>query len=91
MRDTSILTHIDGAGRATLTMNRPELHNAFDDTLISDLTAKLRGLEADPDVRVVILAASGKGFSAGADLNWMRRMADYSRVQNLADAEGWRN
>ena len=87
MSDTSILTQIDNDGRATLTMNRPELHNAFDDTLITGLIEKLRDLEDDPDVRFVILAASGKSFSAGADLNWMRRMADYSREQNLADAE----
>ena len=87
MSDTSILTQIGNDGRATLTMNRPELHNAFDDTLITGLTEKLRDLEDNPDVRFVILAASGKSFSAGADLNWMRRMADYSREQNLADAE----
>jgi methylglutaconyl-CoA hydratase len=69
-------------------MNRPELHNAFDDAVISDLTDALRQLDDDPDVRVVVLAASGRSFSSGADLNWMRRMADYSREQNLADAEG---
>jgi methylglutaconyl-CoA hydratase len=88
MSEENILINIDDRGRATLTMNRPELHNAFDDVLINDLTTKLRDLEDDPDIRVVILAASGKSFSAGADLNWMRRMADYSREQNLADAEG---
>lgn len=88
MPETTILTHIDDRGRATLTMNRPELHNAFDDAVISELTDALRQLDDDPDVRVVILAASGRSFSSGADLNWMRRMADYSREQNLADAEG---
>jgi methylglutaconyl-CoA hydratase len=88
MPETTILTHIDDRGKATLTMNRPELHNAFDDIIISDLTDALRQLEDDPDVRVVVLAASGRSFSSGADLNWMRRMADYSREQNLADAEG---
>ncbi|MFA7405854.1 MAG: enoyl-CoA hydratase/isomerase family protein [Pelobacteraceae bacterium] len=87
MSEQTIITHIDSRGRATLTMNRPELHNAFDDRLISDLTDALRELDEDPDVRVVVLAANGKSFSAGADLNWMRRMADYSREQNLADAE----
>lgn len=69
-------------------MNRPDLHNAFDDTLIAGLTTELKRLEADESVRVVQLAGSGKSFSAGADLNWMRRMADYSREQNLADAMG---
>ncbi|MFZ2948446.1 MAG: enoyl-CoA hydratase/isomerase family protein [Desulfuromonadaceae bacterium] len=88
MSEPIILTQIDDRGRATLTMNRPELHNAFDDAVISDLTEALRQLDDDPDVRVVILTASGRSFSSGADLNWMRRMADYSREQNLADAEG---
>ncbi len=88
MNEQTIITHIDDRGRASLTMNRPELHNAFDDAIISDLTDALRQLDDDPDVRVVVLAASGRSFSSGADLNWMRRMADYSREQNLADAEG---
>ena len=86
MNDTSILTRIYDAGRATLTMNRPELHNAFDERFVALLTASLLQLEADPAVRLVVLAASGKSFSAGADLNDMRRMADNSREQNLADA-----
>lgn len=76
------------AGVATVTLNRPQLHNAFDDALIESLTATLRTLEADAAVRVVVLAANGKSFSAGADLNWMRRMADYSEAQNLDDARG---
>jgi methylglutaconyl-CoA hydratase len=88
MSEPTILNQIDNRGVATLTMNRPELHNAFDDVLISDLTDALREFDEDPDVRVVLLAASGRSFSAGADLNWMRRMADYSYEQNLADAEG---
>ncbi len=88
MPEPTILTRIDDRGAATLTMNRPELHNAFDDVLIADLTAVLKRLDADPAVHLVMLAAAGKSFSAGADLNWMRRMADYSREQNLADAEG---
>jgi len=88
MGEQTILLNIDNRGRATLTMNRPEIHNAFDDTLIAALTARLRDLEEDPEVRLVILAATGKSFSSGADMNWMRRMADYSYEQNLADAEG---
>lgn len=87
MLEPKIITNIDNRGVATLTMNRPELHNAFDDSLIAELTEVLREFDEDPDVRLVILAAAGKSFSAGADLNWMRRMADYSREQNLADAE----
>lgn len=88
MKNDFLLIDIDALGRATVTLNRPEIHNAFDDTLIARLTAELKQLEADPQVRVVLLAASGRSFSAGADLNWMRRMADYSREENLADAMG---
>jgi len=84
--ETHLLTSIDARGCATVTLNRPELHNAFDDALIANLTAELARLAADEKVRVVVLAAAGKSFSAGADLNWMRRMADYTRQENVADA-----
>lgn len=73
-------------GIARVWMNRPEVHNAFDDHLIAELTAELRRLDQAPEVRVVVLAANGKSFSAGADLNWMRRMAKYSQAENLRDA-----
>ena len=63
-------------GIATIWMNRPDLHNAFDEILIAELTAACVALDEDPDVRVVILAGRGKSFSAGADLNWMRRAAN---------------
>lgn len=86
MNTSAILTDIDTQGRATVTMNRPEVHNAFDDALIVALTAELQRLETDPAVRVVVLTGAGKSFSAGADLNWMRRMADYSQQENLHDA-----
>ncbi|MGD8709525.1 MAG: enoyl-CoA hydratase/isomerase family protein [Ectothiorhodospiraceae bacterium] len=75
-------------GIARITMNRPEVHNAFDDALIRDLTAALERLEGDDSVRVVVLAGSGKSFSAGADLNWMRRMADYTWEENYEDSRG---
>lgn len=88
MNQQTILTHIDERGVATLTMNRPELHNAFDDAFIAALTKELRQLDANGAVRIVVLAASGRSFSAGADLSWMRRMADYTREENLADALG---
>jgi methylglutaconyl-CoA hydratase len=71
---------------ATVTLNRPELHNAFDDTLIGELTAQLHALGEDADVRVVVLTGAGKSFSAGADLHWMRRIADYSEEENYHDA-----
>jgi methylglutaconyl-CoA hydratase len=71
---------------ARITLDRPEVHNAFDDTLIARLTETLETLEADPAVRVVVLAAAGKSFSAGADLAWMQRMAAYGEAENQADA-----
>jgi methylglutaconyl-CoA hydratase len=73
-------------GVARVIMNRPEVHNAFDEHLIGELTSELRHLDHDTEVRVVVLAASGKSFSAGADLNWMKRMAGYSEAENLRDA-----
>jgi methylglutaconyl-CoA hydratase len=88
MNEPTVLTHIDDQGIATLTMNRPEVHNAFDDLLITDLTAALKSLAANDRVRVVLLTGSGRSFSAGADLNWMRRMADYRWDENLRDALG---
>jgi len=82
----SLLIDVDAAGRATLTLNRPEIHNAFDDRLIAELTGTLRRLEADPAVRVLTLAAAGASFSAGADLGWMRRTAGSSEAENITDA-----
>ena len=86
MSIAALLSEIDEHGRATITLNRPEMHNAFDDTLINALTEELNRLDRDTGVRVVMLAALGKSFSSGADLNWMRRMADYSFEENLTDA-----
>lgn len=71
---------------ATVTLCRPEVRNAFDDTLIADLDTAFRDLGAEPGVRAIVLAAEGPAFCAGADLHWMRRMAGYSRDENLADA-----
>jgi methylglutaconyl-CoA hydratase len=72
---------------ALVTLNRPEVHNAFDETLIAELTAALSASEADETVRAVVLLGAGESFCAGADLNWMRKMARFSRAQNLADAK----
>ncbi|MGB4066255.1 MAG: enoyl-CoA hydratase/isomerase family protein [Azonexus sp.] len=71
---------------ATIWMNRPDLHNAFDETLIAELTAACIATEADNDIRVVVLAGRGKSFSAGADLNWMKRAANNGLDDNLNDA-----
>ncbi len=76
-----------GAGIAVVTLNRPDVHNAFNETLIAELNAALRMLGADPAVRAVVLIGAGPSFCAGADLNWMKKMAGYSRAQNLADAK----
>lgn len=81
-----VLQTVDPRGVATVTMNRPELHNAFDDAVIAELTQVLMRLAGDPAVRIVVLAANGKSFSAGADLGWMKRMATYSDAENLRDA-----
>ena len=71
---------------ATIWMNRPDLHNAFDEDLIAELTAACKALDDDDDVRVVVLAGRGKSFSAGADLNWMKRAAENGIDDNLDDA-----
>jgi methylglutaconyl-CoA hydratase len=72
---------------AIVILDRPDVHNAFDETLIAELTAALAALDADENVRAVVLAGAGRSFCAGADLNWMKRMAGFSRAQNLADAQ----
>ncbi len=85
MSSDAIRLEISG-GVARITMARPEKHNAFDDVLIADLTDAFERAGTDDAVRVVVLEAEGKSFSAGADLGWMERMADYSEAENLADA-----
>ena len=72
---------------AAVTLNRPEIRNAFNDEMIAELTEVFNKLGANDEVRVIVLAAAGKAFCAGADLNWMRAMADYSYEENLADAD----
>ena len=76
----------DERGVATVTMDRPEVRNAFDPTLIAELTAVAAELAADDAVRVVVLTGAGGVFSTGADLNWMRSMRDYSHAENVADS-----
>jgi methylglutaconyl-CoA hydratase len=72
---------------ARIALNRPDVHNAFDDGLIAALTDLLDQLDHDAGVRAVVLTGCGASFSAGADLNWMRRMAQASEEENRADAE----
>ncbi len=69
-----------------ITLNRPDVRNAFNNEVIAEITQAFTELGARGDVRCIVLAAEGTAFCAGADLNWMRAMADYSREENLADA-----
>jgi len=78
---------IDQRGVATVTLTRAELHNAFNDELISDLIKCFKELEKNELIRLLILTGEGKSFCAGADLNWMKRMKDYSLEENLADSD----
>jgi len=75
------------AAVAVIVLNRPDVHNAFDEIMIAELTAALKRLDRDQTVRAVVLTGAGNSFCAGADLNWMKKMASYSRPQNLADAK----
>lgn len=84
MSETLLVQHDHGV--ATLCLNRPELHNAFDADLIATLTATLERVGNDPDVRAVVLTGSGSSFSAGADLQWMRAMANASQDENRTDS-----
>lgn len=81
-----VITQKDVRGVATVTLNNPDKHNAFDNNLIAQISATFDALEADSFVRVVILQGAGRSFSAGADLAWMRRMADFSHDENISDA-----
>ncbi len=83
---SAITSDVDRRGVATITLNRPEQHNAFDDSIIAVLKNELTGLHRRNDIRAVVLASTGSSFSAGADLAWMRRMATYSEEENFADA-----
>ena len=78
---------IDERGVVTLTLDRPQLHNAFDDALITELIKVLALYKENPQSRLLVLRANGKSFSAGADLNWMQRVAQYTQAENKADAE----
>ena len=83
----AIITSIDKRGVATVTINRPDKHNAFDDAIIAELTNVFKHINANSNVKVMVLAANGKNFSAGGDLAWMKRMVGFSFEENLADAK----
>ena len=75
-----------GGGIARVVLNRPEVRNAFNENLIAAITESFGELGQRDDIRCIVLTATGTAFCAGADLNWMRSMADYTREQNMADA-----
>jgi methylglutaconyl-CoA hydratase len=81
-----VLLNVDRYGVATVTLNNPDKHNAFDDKIIAQLTVIFMNIATRDDINVMILASTGKSFSAGADLGWMKRMASYSYEENLSDA-----
>jgi methylglutaconyl-CoA hydratase len=83
---TSTLRITEHSATRTITLARAELRNAFDEQMIAEITAAFRDASADPKVRIVVLAAAGKAFCAGADLSWMRRMAGFSDAENQRDA-----
>jgi methylglutaconyl-CoA hydratase len=84
---TTLLISRDGPV-ARVFLNRPDVRNAFNDGVIAELTAAFKGFAADDTLRAVVLGGHGKAFCAGADLSWMRAMADYTWEQNRADAQG---
>jgi len=87
MNNSYIKISDNNNGIVRVTLNRPKIHNAFDEVLIAQLTSTFRDLDNDNSVRVVILDAAGKSFSAGADLNWMKRMSNYSQAENYEDSQ----
>ena len=81
-----VITDIDDLGVARVRLNHPDKHNAFDDQIIDELTEAFVAIADNSNVRVMVLGSEGKSFSAGADLEWMKRMASYSYEENLRDA-----
>jgi len=84
---SAISLSLNDKGVARVTLTRPQQHNAFDDSIIAELTDAFEQVESNDDARLMVLDAQGKSFSAGADLNWMQRMASYTHAENLADAQ----
>jgi len=87
MMPDTLLVDTDNRGICTLTLNRPDKHNAFDNELISAFITILEKIETDRNIRVVILTGTGDTFSSGADLNWMKSMITFTKKQNIDDAK----
>lgn len=86
-QETRVKLNVDGPV-AVLTLDRPQVHNAFDERLLAELSGAAAKLAVDESVKVVLLTGSGKSFCAGADLDWMRRMAGFTERENMEDAMG---
>ena len=71
---------------ATITLNRPNVHNAMNEILMQELTSCFNSCSNDKSIRIIVLTGKGKSFCAGADLNWMKGMVDYSKVENIRDS-----
>lgn len=85
MEYQTLIVAVDGKA-ATVTLNRPDVRNAFNETTIAEITQVFRELGQNSDVRTIVLAANGPAFCAGADLNWMKKMAGYTYEENRSDA-----
>ena len=81
-----IISQVDADGNATVLLNRPEVHNAFDPEMVDALTATLKKLEANDKVRAIVITGAGKNFCAGADIEYMKKTAKFSRERNLENA-----
>lgn len=86
MKYNTINLTIDN-GVATVSLNRPDVHNAMNEILINELTSCFKQLDKDKKTRVIILTGNGKSFCAGADLNWMKSMVNYSKEENIRDSK----
>jgi methylglutaconyl-CoA hydratase len=86
MSQKKVLSQVDADGNATVVLNRPEVHNAFDPEMVDALTATLRKLESDDKVRAIVITGAGASFCAGADIEYMKKSARFSREQNADNA-----
>lgn len=82
----TVLSYLNEDGVLTVTLNRPDVHNAFNEEMIAELTTQFQQAGDNPDVKLIILKANGDSFSAGADLNWMKRAASFTEQENIEDA-----
>ena len=84
----TILVDCDPRGVATLTLNRPDKHNALNARMIAELTEVTAELAADAAIRAIVLTGAGKSFCAGGDLGWMRAQTTATRAERIAEATG---